>query len=345
MLYINWNLSISVTFLFQNREKCGHVHNNLTVVLDHSFSHPLWCESGINLVCDIFCWYWTWQRMFSQLFNMWTCKNLKYIFDEQTWRIYSYHCLNCDCSNVCSAIGWKQMSTGTRPILITTNPGFGRVFGLQLGYGIVQTSLLEAFKKTNKKKKTKVKQRGPESVNRWDDAWWQSSYRLDTGTTEPAWFLCHFCRQRPPSDTGSGRAAHLTHKQDPHRNRNPCSTCSAQTAPPPDSQTHCCTGSPAQNLQKQNFSLDSWKWGLSTLLGALHMFLTYPLIGWTFHLIARRSITQLPCKWTALTNIVEPGSLESCTTSTDPHEHVHTSTHMKQWSSPLVGHKKNCLTP
>lgn len=101
MLYINWNLSISVTFLFQNREKCGHVHNNLTVVLDHSFSHPLWCESGINLVCDIFCWYWTWQRMFSQLFNMWTCKNLKYIFDEQTWRIYSYHCLNCDCSNVC----------------------------------------------------------------------------------------------------------------------------------------------------------------------------------------------------------------------------------------------------
>lgn len=190
------------------------------------------------------------------------------------------------------------------------------------------------------KKKTTVKQRGPESVNRWDNAWWQSSYRLDTGTMEPAWFLCHFCRQRPPSDTGSGRAAHLTHKQDPHRNRNPCSTCSAQTAPPPDSQTHCCTGSPAQNLQKQNFSLDSWKWGLSTLLGALHMFLTYPLIGWTFHLIARRSITQLPCKWTALTNIVEPGSLESCTTSTDPHEHVHTSTHMKQWSSPLVGHKK-----
>lgn len=152
MLYINWNLSISVTFLFQNREKCGHVHNNLTVVLDHSFSQPLWCESGINLVCDISCWYWTWQRMFSQLFNMWTCKNLKYIFDEQTWRIYSYHCLNCDCSNVCSAIGWKQMSTGTRPILITTNPGFGRVFGLQLGYGIVQTSLLEAFfKKKNKK--------------------------------------------------------------------------------------------------------------------------------------------------------------------------------------------------
>lgn len=249
--------------------------------------------------------------MFSQLFNTWTCKNLK------------------------SILTTAFLSTGTRPILIATNPGFGRVFGLQLGYCIVQTSLLETFFK----KKTKVKQRGPESVNRWDDAWWQSSYHLDTGTTEPAWFLCRFCRQRPPSDTGSGRAARLTHKQDRHRNRNPCSTCSAQTAPPPDSQTHCCTGSPARNLQKHHFSLDSWKRGLSTLLGALRVFLTYPLIGWTFHLIARRSIAQLPCKWTALANIVEPGSLESCTTSTDPHEHVHTSTHMKQWSSPLVGHK------
>lgn len=44
--------------------------------------------------------------------------------------------------------------------------------------------------------------------------------------------------------------------------------------------------------------------------------LTYPLIGWTLHLIASGSITQLPCKRTALANVVEPGGLEGCLTST-----------------------------
>lgn len=170
-----------------------------TIVLDHSFSHPLWCESGINLVCDVFCWYWTWQKMFSQLFNMRTCKNLKYIFDEQTWRIYSYHCLNCDCSNVCSAIGWKQMSTGTRPILITTNPGFGRVFGLQLGYGIVQTSLLEAFKKNTKKKLRLNK----EVQNLWTDEMMRDDRAL-TVWTLGQWNLLDSCA------ISAGKDLHLT---------------------------------------------------------------------------------------------------------------------------------------
>lgn len=83
----------------------------------------------------------------------------------------------------------------------------------------------------------------------WLCKWW-NSYSEDTGTAEPAWCASRFDRQTPPSDTGSGRAARLTHKLVPRHNRSPCSKCSAQTAAPPDSQTHCCTGSPVWILQR-----------------------------------------------------------------------------------------------
>lgn len=75
-------------------------------------------------------------------------------------------------------------------------------------------------------------------------------YCEDSGTAKPAWCVSHFDRRTPPSDTGSGRDAHPTHKLAPHRNHSPCSKCNAQAAVPPDSQTHCYIGWPAQNLQK-----------------------------------------------------------------------------------------------
>lgn len=77
----------------------------------------------------------------------------------------------------------------------------------------------------------------------------ESSYFVDTGRGGPALYVSRFDRQTPPSDTGSGRAAHRIHKPAPRRSHSLCSTCNAQTVPPLSSRTHCCAGLLAQNLR------------------------------------------------------------------------------------------------